>query len=107
MADYVEEDSRCFNDCFTLTLPGIMHGAHRLFPARRDFLWAATSGREGEPPDGARPDVRSAEEAELPRYDADAADCGGHSAADGDCANAAGVEAEEAGVRSPDPTCRK
>ena len=41
-----------FNDCFTLTLPGIMHGAHRLFPARRDFLWAATSGREGEPPDG-------------------------------------------------------
>ena len=59
------------------------------------------------PPDESRPDVRSSEAAEFPRRDADAADSDEHSAADDDYANAAAVEAEVVGVRSPVPTCRK
>ena len=78
--------------------------AHR---AHRRRLDEPQDVQPDEPRDGAQPDVRSSEEAGLPRHDADGVDCGRHSASDGDCANAADVEAEEAGVRSPDPTCRK
>ena len=55
------------------------------------------------PPDESRPDVHSAEEAELLRHDADETDYGGRTDADGNCASAADVEAEEVGARSPDP----
>jgi len=41
-----------FNDCYTLPIARMLHGAHELFPDRKDFLWAATEGREGEPPKG-------------------------------------------------------
>ena len=63
--------------------------------------------RSDESRDEWQPGVRSAEKAELPRHDADAADSGEHTDVDDDCANAAGVEAEAAGVRSPDPMCRR
>jgi len=42
-----------FNDCYTMHLPAVLHGVDKIFPERRDFLWAATEGREGEPPSGA------------------------------------------------------
>ena len=61
----------------------------------------------GVSPDEPQPDVRSVVEVELPRHDADAAYSGERTDADDDCDNAAGVEAEEAGVRSPDPMCRR
>ena len=70
-------------------------------------LGVSWDARSDESPDESQPDVRSAEEAEFPRHDADEADCDGCSDADGDCVHAAGVEAEEAGVRSPDPMCRR
>ena len=86
------------------TLTSGRRGRRHACPLRR--LDEPQDGRPDDSPDG-RQDVRSAEEAGLPRRDAGAADCGGHTAADGDCASAAEVVAEEAGVRLPDPMCRK
>ena len=40
------------NDCFTIPTPEYMKKAYELFPDRQDFLWGATSGKEGTPPEG-------------------------------------------------------
>ena len=40
------------NDCYTMRTPHYMKVAHNLFPHRKDFLWGATSGKEGTPPAG-------------------------------------------------------
>lgn len=44
-----------FNDCYTIETKRVLKTAAKLFPHRKDFLWAATEGREGEPPAGATP----------------------------------------------------
>lgn len=41
-----------FNDCFTIQAAPMLAAAAEFFPDRRDFLWGATCGREGEPPKG-------------------------------------------------------
>ena len=41
-----------FNDCYTIRTKRVLETASRIFPHRRDFLWAATEGRSGEPPPG-------------------------------------------------------
>ncbi|MBR2509038.1 MAG: alginate lyase family protein [Lentisphaeria bacterium] len=40
------------NDCYTTRLAPFMKTAYKLFPHRKDFLWGATSGKEGTPPAG-------------------------------------------------------
>lgn len=39
-----------FNDCYTIPVRNVLEPAAKIFPARKDFLWAATEGRSGEPP---------------------------------------------------------
>ena len=39
-----------FNDCYTMETKRVLERAARLFPHRKDFLWAATGGAQGEPP---------------------------------------------------------
>ncbi len=40
------------NDCFTMSTSALLSKAAEIFPERKDFLWAATEGKEGEPPRG-------------------------------------------------------
>ncbi len=44
-----------FNDCYTIPVSNVMRLATSFFPERGDFRWAATGGREGEPPKGETP----------------------------------------------------
>ena len=42
-----------FNDCYTISTSRALAAGRPFFPARQDFLWGATEGREGMPPAGA------------------------------------------------------
>ena len=42
----------CTNDCFTLDSALLLQDACTLYPHRKDFLWGATKGKEGNPPEG-------------------------------------------------------
>lgn len=39
-----------FNDSWDVGVPGLMGTAFQFFPARTDFQWVSTSGRQGAPP---------------------------------------------------------
>lgn len=43
------------NDCFTIELKPRMQSAYKLFPHRKDFLWAASDRKEGTAPTGKTP----------------------------------------------------
>ena len=40
------------NDCFTMHTPAMLKKISPFFPHRKDFLWGASSGKEGKPPTG-------------------------------------------------------
>ena len=40
------------NDCFTMQTPLMLKKICAYFPRRKDFLWVASSGKEGKPPKG-------------------------------------------------------
>ncbi|MFP4058421.1 MAG: alginate lyase family protein [Candidatus Brocadiia bacterium] len=46
-----DRDMPRFNDSWHVAVPAMLRRAAELFPHRRDFLWVATDGRQGAPPD--------------------------------------------------------
>jgi len=40
------------NDCFTMSTSALLAKAAEIFPVRKDFLWAATGGKDGSAPQG-------------------------------------------------------
>jgi hypothetical protein len=46
-----DRDAPRWNDSWHVDVPGTLRKGFSLFPARKDFQWVATAGKEGTPPD--------------------------------------------------------